>query len=216
MEIGPGPGILTRGLAEGRAIIALDLDPRMVEAATAFAPTADIRQADALEADWLATLHSLTEPRGIVSNMPYNITGPLLGKVAECQPLIDRAVLMMQREVGDKLLARPGDRKRGAVSVVFQRLFTITKVCLVPPGAFLPPPKVESIVLCFRPRLPADEPVFALVREGFAHPRKTLANNLAGRGKSQVAGALAGLSSTVRPHELTEEDWFGLHARLSG
>lgn len=206
---------MTRALAPGRKVVAIDLDPRMVEAAAAFAPGADVRLLDALQADWMGILEGLPHPRGIVSNMPYNITGPLLAKAAECQPRIDRAVLMMQREVGEKLIAPAGDRRRGAVSVVFQRLFTVSRVCLVPPGAFLPPPKVESIVLRFVPRLPSHEGVFALVRQGFSHPRKTLANNLAAWGKDVVADAAEGLSPTVRPHELAEEDWFGLYERLN-
>lgn len=150
----------------------------------------------------------LPEPRGIVSNMPYNITGPLLGKVEEVGGVIDRAVLMMQKEVASKITAKAGDRTRGALSVVLQRAFEISLVCQASAGCFLPPPKVDSTVLLFVPRgdrLEGQERErFAgLVRMGFAHPRKTLANNLKGR----VDVVAAGLRATVRPHELTEEDW---------
>jgi len=218
LEIGPGPGVLTRGLADGCSVVALDLDLRMVEAASAWAVGADVRLADALAADWGEILKDLPGPVGIVSNMPYNITGPLLDKVAGVQPVIDRAVLMMQREVGEKLLALAGDRNRGAISVVFQRLFTISKVCSVAPGCFLPPPKVDSIVLDFRPRLAGDECVFGFVRQGFSQPRKTLVNNLSSRvDKGDLAAILEslGLSVSVRPHEMSEENWFDLVARIT-
>ncbi|MFM9873746.1 MAG: 16S rRNA (adenine(1518)-N(6)/adenine(1519)-N(6))-dimethyltransferase RsmA [Fimbriimonadaceae bacterium] len=218
LEIGPGPGVLTQGLAEGRSVVALDLDERMVEAASAWAVGADVRLADALSADWKAILGALPGPVGIVSNMPYNITGPLLEKVANVQPIINRAVLMMQREVGEKLIAQSGDRNRGAVSVVFQRLFTISKVCLVAPGCFLPPPKVDSIVLEFRPRLAGDDQVFKFVRGGFSQPRKTLTNNLSGLADKERVGEILvalGLSTSIRPHEMSEENWFDLVARIA-
>jgi 16S rRNA (adenine1518-N6/adenine1519-N6)-dimethyltransferase len=218
LEIGPGPGVLTRGLAEGRSVVALDLDERMVEAASAWAVGADVRLEDALSADWEGILGALPGPVGIVSNMPYNITGPLLEKVAGVQPMIDRAVLMMQREVGEKLIALAGDRKRGAISVVFQRLFAISKVCSVAPGCFMPPPKVDSIVLELRPRLAGDDQVFKFVRQGFSQPRKTLTNNLSGLAdKEQVSEILAalGMSASIRPHEMSEENWFDLVARIA-
>ncbi len=218
LEIGPGPGVLTKGLAENRSVVALDLDERMVEAASVWAAGADVRLVDALSADWSEILESLPGPVGIVSNMPYNITGPLLEKVAGVQPLIDRAVLMMQREVGEKLLAVAGDRNRGAISLVFQRLFSISRVCSVAPGCFMPPPKVDSIVLDFRPRLPGDNRVFGFVRQGFSQPRKTVVNNLSSRiDKAALAGILdsLGLSASVRPHEMSEENWFDLVARIA-
>jgi 16S rRNA (adenine1518-N6/adenine1519-N6)-dimethyltransferase len=218
LEIGPGPGVLTRGLAEERSVVALDLDERMVEAASAWAVGADVRLEDALSADWEAILRALPGPVGIVSNMPYNITGPLLEKVAGVQPMIDRAVLMMQREVGEKLIALAGDRKRGAISVVFQRLFAIAKVCSVAPGCFMPPPKVDSIVLELRPRLAGDDQVFKFVRQGFSQPRKTLTNNLSGLAdKERVSEILAalGMSASIRPHEMSEENWFDLVARIA-
>ncbi|MBA4293550.1 ribosomal RNA small subunit methyltransferase A [bacterium] len=218
LEIGPGPGVLTRPLIErvGR-VTALDVDRRMVEAAGVWAAGAQVILADALNEDWGVHLRDMELPRGIFSNMPYNITGPLLDKVCEQAAVIDRAVLMMQREVGEKILAKAGDRNRGALSVVIQRLFDVTRVCLVPPGAFWPPPKVDSVVLDLRPRGLTGERAFDVVRMGFRSPRKTLVNNLSsGYEKDLVGGVLLvmGLSETVRPHELTEEAWFELAGRL--
>jgi 16S rRNA (adenine1518-N6/adenine1519-N6)-dimethyltransferase len=206
LEIGPGPGVLTRGLAELGAVTAFELDTQMAEFCAAWAPGADVRRQDALQADWAEALAALPEPRALVSNMPYQITGPLLFRAAEVRHLYSRAVLMMQREVGDKILAEPHDRKRGALSAVLQMQFEIRRVCLAPPGAFWPPPKVDSIVLCLTPRPagPRDDELAALMRKGFTQPRKTLANNL---GLPGEALAHAGLEEKVRPHQLREEEW---------
>lgn len=198
------------------------MDDRMVAAAQAFAPTAQIRQQDALTADWLSVLRELPQPTGIVSNMPYNITGPLLTRVAACRQAISGAVLMMQREVGDKILSGAGKRERGSLSVELQAKFEIKRLCLVPPGSFLPPPKVESIVLDLTPRSdidPAwDEPaMLSFLRQGFQQPRKTLFNNLRGvaeAAKVRDAMMKEGLTETVRPHELETDAWLRLHQSI--
>ena len=201
LEVGPGPGVLTGPLSQVAQVTAFEVDPRMSPLLAEAAPGAEIVWQDALEADWRSALASLPEPTAVVSNMPYNITGPLLDRVEGVAGLIDRAVLMMQREVGEKLMAKAGDRRRGALSVVFEAAFSVSRVCLVPPGAFLPPPKVESVVLLLRPTGSGlTDHEREVVRAGFRHPRKTLANNLGVRG-------LEGLSPTIRPHELTLEQW---------
>lgn len=216
LEVGPGPGVLTQALAdEMRKVAAVELDPRMAGALSESAPLAEVLIADALKADLSGLLDRLPAPRAIVSNMPYNITGPLLGRFAEVRGQIDRAVLMMQKEVGDRILAEPGSSDRGALSVCLQAQFSIRKVCVVPPGAFDPPPKVDSIVLRLIPRhLQGSENqesrFFGLVRAGFAQPRKTLLNNLGGTyGKPEVERLLASLEldPRIRPHMLDLEQW---------
>lgn len=216
LEIGPGPGVLTGPLSETLELVALDADPRMALAAGEFAPRAKVRHQDALQADWREILSMLPEPRGIVSNMPYNITGPLLGRTADCADLIAGAVLMMQAEVAAKITAPPGDSIRGSLTVWLQSLFLIHRLVKVPPGSFLPPPKVESAVLVLVPREPAamDGESLELVRRGFASPRKTLANNLKGDGADGTLLESLGLQASVRPHQLTEEQWQRLTMRL--
>lgn len=215
LEVGPGPGVLTRPLSEFATVTAVELDTGILPVLNEVAPNARVLNQDALETDLAHLFAELPEPRALVSNMPYNITGPLLGKFAEVRHLYRRAVLMMQREVGDKVLAAPGDSQRGALSVVMQALFDIKRVCLVPPGAFLPPPKVDSVVLEFVPRHKTEryEDVFTVVRAGFTMPRKTLLNNLTGkfgreRAQSMIEGA--GLGPTLRSHQLTWEQWKAL------
>lgn len=216
LEIGPGIGVITRPLTQRQPhVTAIELDERVLPVLADYAPQAEVIRMDALELDWSERLLQWPSPRSIVSNMPYNITGPLLGKVSESRALIDRAVLMMQREVGERILAQPGQSQRGSLSVVMQAQFDIRRVCHVPPGAFLPPPKVESVVLAFlpRPSSPA-EPFTKLVRAGFGQPRKTLWNNISGLGISRTEFesyvASRDMATSVRPHQLTQADWEGL------
>lgn len=208
LEIGPGPGILTGPVSGAHATIALELDERMVALLAESAPRAEIVRGDALAVDLHSLLGRLPEPRAVVSNLPYYITGPLLDRIARASNLWVVAILMMQREVGDKILAKPGDRARGAISVRMQAEFEVSKLCSVPPGAFLPPPKVDSVVLRFEPiRCDLPEEFFLFVQRGFAQPRKTLANNLAAAGFGREVVERAGMAGTVRPHQLTHGEW---------
>lgn len=185
----------------------------MIGILTDTAPKARVIEEDALKADLGALLESLPEPRAVVSNLPYYITGPLLTRVAEARARFDRAVLMMQKEVADRVVAKPGDSARGSLSVFLQAQFEISKVASVPAGSFYPPPKVDSTVLLFVPTASGDnQALFDMVRRGFTQPRKTLANNLAGHSgvrREAVAAILEsiGLDARVRPHVLTLDQW---------
>lgn len=211
LEIGPGPGALTAPLSRTvKELTVIELDERFIEVLNETAPNARIVQGDVLKTDLRTLLQALPEPRCIVSNMPYNITGPLLEKVTECRPLIKCAVLMMQKEVGERILAKPGTPERGALSVAMQLQFEIKKVCDAKAGAFNPPPKVDSIVLEFTPTQFNDQHVLDVIRAGFTQPRKTLANNLS----AQYDKAKIGLTANIRPHQLTNEQWVELASRL--
>jgi 16S rRNA (adenine1518-N6/adenine1519-N6)-dimethyltransferase len=211
LEIGPGVGVLTTPLCDAcPEVVAVELDARFVDVLAIVAPCARVVREDALKADLGALLRGMDGPRCVVSNMPYNITGPLLGKIADARPLFRNAVLMMQKEVGQRIVAREKTPERGALSVAMQLQFDIEKVCDAKAGAFVPPPKVDSIVLDFvpKPETPGLAATLALVREGFRQPRKTLANNLAAhRGRLDVP-------ARVRPHELSNEEWEDLASRL--
>lgn len=221
LEIGPGPGILTHDLSSSHDVVAVEIDPIAVSALSESAPQAKIVSGDALQMDLSALVATLPEPPGIVSNMPYNITGPLLGRFCDLRPMVVGAVLMMQAEVGRKILAGQGDSAAGSLSVVMQTLFDISKVVNVPPGSFFPPPKVDSIVLKFVPRETGlgerESECLSLVRAGFKQPRKTLANNLAGRvDRAQLEDALSamGFAATIRPHQLGRDQWIELFDRI--
>ena len=216
LEVGPGPGVLTRPMTDlGIQVVAVELDKFVLPLLLEFAPRAKVVEGDALTSDLESLLRALPEPRAIVSNMPYNITGPLLDAFTNLRGLVTKLVLMMQREVAEKILAPPGDSARGALSVVMQAHFVVSKVCQAPPGAFLPPPKVESTVLQFVPArtdLSADriDAVIDVVRAGFTQPRKTVYNNLTtllGRETADQRLTLAKVEHRMRPHQLTWEQW---------
>lgn len=216
VEIGPGPGTLTQALVARWPVLAVEADARMASALQESVPNAQVLIADALRVDLAQKVKQLPGPVAVVSNMPYNITGPLLGRIADATDSWIVAVLMMQKEVGQKIVAPPGDSARGALSVRMQFEFEIHRVCLVPPGAFLPPPKVDSIVLKLTPKgVTMPEPLVRLVRAGFTQPRKTLQNNLGSAGFPRDLLERAGLRPSIRPHEVTQEEWLRVQAAAS-
>ncbi len=221
LEIGPGPGVLTDPISrQCDQMIALEVDLQMVTALADSAPAADVRRLDALKQDLNLILAELPMPRAVVSNLPYYITGPLLAKIADARSEFDLAVLMMQKEVAARITAKPGDGKRGSLSVSIQRQFEVSLVVRVAAADFMPPPKVDSTVLRFVPRATLDDKVFGrMLRFGFAQPRKTLANNLAAglrisRETAENALVNCGVSERARPHDLTEEQWLALTEKL--
>ncbi|CAN5591443.1 16S rRNA (adenine(1518)-N(6)/adenine(1519)-N(6))-dimethyltransferaseRsmA [soil metagenome] len=211
LEVGPGPGILTGPLSDAHPVVAVELDARMSALLALSAPIAQIVVDDALHRDLGPLLDTLPGPRGLVSNIPYYITGPLLERFAAVRDRYARAVIMVQREVAVRLAAKPGHPHRGALSVLLQAEFDIRPVIQVPARAFLPPPKVDSTVLCLTPRFTSAEPIREIVRAGFVQRRKTLANNLASRlGGREAAEDLfyeLGIDVRTRAQELTEEEW---------
>jgi 16S rRNA (adenine1518-N6/adenine1519-N6)-dimethyltransferase len=222
IEIGPGPGILTSPISDlvGQ-VVAYEIDERMLPLLADSSPKVDVRKQDALTVDMVASFEALSPPRALVSNMPYYITGPLIGQMIKCRGQIEKAVLMMQKEVADRFIAPVNDSERGAISVKLQALFEIEKVIVAPPGAFSPPPKVTSMVLEFRPRegVRDTEAFFKFVSDGFSQARKTVSNNLrATRGldKALLEAAIVdlGLSESIRPHQLTLEAWRSLYGSV--
>lgn len=225
LEVGPGPGVLTRPLSErARRLIAFEIDPIAVSALSESAPRAEVRQADVLRVDFKAALGDLPTPRWIVSNMPYNITGPLLALFCGARAQIEGAVLMMQKEVGDKITAPSGSAEFGSISVLLQSRFEISTVAHAPGSAFFPPPKVDSLVLRLIPKREAWTPEFdalheRVARQAFTQPRKTLANNLkaAGHDRTRLDAWLSqhGYGESVRPHQVRLEDWRTLAEALA-
>lgn len=223
LEVGPGIGVLTQRLSAIGPTIAVEIDPIAVSVLSETVPQATIVHQDVLRVDLTDLAQQIPRPRALVSNMPYQITGPLLGRVSELRPHLDRAVLMMQKEVAGRILAMAGSKEFGSLSVFLQSQFTVRTVCQAPPGAFFPPPKVESTVLELEPKELGFAPdvestFFRLVRQGFAQPRKTLANNLTcthadgRRGVLRILSEL-GLSPSIRPHEVDIAKWKHLAQR---
>ena len=196
VEIGPGHGAITSILA-GRChrLIAIEID-RALAAELRFQfraqPQVEILEADVLEVNFAALIQP-GETANVVGNLPYYITSPILLKLfaAGGQGVLARAVLMMQREVADRVAASPGGRDYGLLSATTQMNARVETLFTLPPAAFSPPPEVFSTVLRleFAPRfreLGVDAEGFdAFLKGCFAQKRKTLANNLRAAGYSQ-------------------------------
>lgn len=233
LEIGPGTGILTRLLLPlAAAVVAVEIDWDLCHKLVTQFKAADnflLLQGDFLALDVLAELGKvqagtpLAPPNKVVANIPYYITGPilekLLGTLTQPNPQpYDSIVLLLQREVADRLYAKPGSRAFGALSVRVQYLAACERVCLVPPSAFSPPPKVESAVVRLTPRLtlpPAEDPhlLHQLVTLGFASKRKMLRNNLkAVVERDHLEHLMTALQIPVqsRAEDLSVEQWVAL------
>jgi len=226
VEIGPGDGALTTLLA-GRAgrLIALEVDPALAAALRARLPAAEVLDADARSWNYA----ELAAPAGgrvlIVGNLPYSVGKPILAALIAARTAIDEMTLMLQREVAERVAAAPGSKTYGSLSV-FSQLHCDVRVALrVPPGAFRPPPKVDSAVLHLRvlrePRVPLRDPrrFEAVVRAAFAQRRKMLGNALgAGLGLPldviRKAAAAAGVDLTRRAETLTLSEFAALATGL--
>jgi 16S rRNA (adenine1518-N6/adenine1519-N6)-dimethyltransferase len=210
LEVGPGPGGLTRALLDAGAerVIALERDPRCVaalaELAGAEAPRLEVIEADALAFD-LATLDA---PLTVVANLPYNVATALLLTWLERLERISSLTLMFQREVAERLVARPRSPAYGRLSVLVQWLCRAEIVMHLPAGAFLPPPKVASSLVRLVPReaplAPAAKPdLERVVAAGFGQRRKMLRTSLKSLGGDAAALLdAAGIEPTARAEEI--------------
>jgi 16S rRNA (adenine1518-N6/adenine1519-N6)-dimethyltransferase len=191
IEIGPGRGALTEKLLQraGR-VVAVEVDPRLAESLhVRFAgePRLEIVRADVLETDL-----AQWGPAPITGNLPYYIASPIIEKVLRLNP--PRAVFLIQKEVAERLVARPGERKYGYLTVRTALYAEARLLFEVKPAAFHPPPKVDSAVVLLEPRshdlgLPDREAFLRFLAQCFRQKRKTLRNNLAGcYGKELVDG----------------------------
>ncbi len=219
VEIGPGRGAVTRALAAQTAhVLAVELDDNLAAGLRANFPPERVTvvHQDVLQFDFAAASKRAGHRLAVVGNLPYYITSPILLKLAASLASIDRAVLMMQREVAGRVAAEPGSRDYGLLSVTAQIYGSVEKLFTLPPGAFSPPPQVHSTVIRWRfaPRffsLGIDDEVgfLSFVRQAFAQKRKTLANNLraAGIAPADIASAVAsaGLDPQVRAEALSIE-----------
>jgi 16S rRNA (adenine1518-N6/adenine1519-N6)-dimethyltransferase len=188
VEIGAGLGALTIFLSEAaRCVIALERDPDLArflrQDLFSNTPGVEVICQDVLDFDFREASQEAGSPLAVVGNLPYQITSPLLFRLIEHIPAIDRAVLMMQQEVGARLLAKPGTKDYGILSVLSQYYFQVTRLFSLSPGNFFPPPQVDSVVVRLLPGVPDpaahDETLLhQVVKTAFGHRRKTLNNTL--------------------------------------
>jgi len=202
VEIGPGEGALTRPLLEKVAAIEVIEIDRDLAASLRQVPGVTVHEADALEFDYAAF------PAGVrlVGNLPYNISTPLLFRLARFAGRVRDMHFMLQLEVVERMVAAPSTPEYGRLSVALQARFRMQKLFKVGKGAFRPPPRVESAVVRLEP-LP--EPLWIdddLLRKAFSARRKQLRNALPG-----ADFARAGIDPSLRPENLSPADY----ARLS-
>ena len=222
LEIGPGPGGLTRALlARTGQLVVIEKDRDLAAALAVQFPNLHVVEGDALALDW----HSLVAPPfSIAGNIPYNITSPLIDKALE-PPRPRRIVYLVQKEVAERVAAPPGGKEYGALSVGVQAVARVERLFTVPAGAFFPRPKVDSAVLRL---MPLEAPAVAdaevarfrrMVVGLFGFRRKQL-----GRGVRELTGlpaeeakarlAAAGLDESARPESLEPGEFVRLFRAL--
>lgn len=213
LEIGAGLGSLTLALVEtGAAVTAVEVDRHVLPALRSVVEPAGVTvvEGDALRLDW----DDLLGDEGgwiLVANLPYNVATPLVCDLLDGVPAISRMLIMVQREVGERMAAQPGHEAYGAVSVKVAYWAQAKVVGKVPPTVFVPQPKVDSALVAIerRPAPAVDAPydrLFELVRAGFGQRRKMLRRALAALASPETF-AVAGVRPEARAEELGIEEW---------
>lgn len=226
LEIGPGTGALTAALvACGSRVVAIEFDNKLAPFLLERFGSEDrfkLVQADALTTDYCAEILPARSAR-LVANLPYNISTAILQRLIEQRSCLVEMVLMLQREVVERILAPSGSSERGFLSVLVEAYCTTEKLFDVAPGSFRPPPKVWSSVIRLmpKPNLEAEvkeELLWQVVSAGFAQKRKTILNNLrhaSGRlhevvsenGGASIVLCKAGVELQRRAETLTVDEW---------
>jgi 16S rRNA (adenine1518-N6/adenine1519-N6)-dimethyltransferase len=220
VELGPGLGALTHALlARGCHVLAVELDRdmiRVLEGELGRYPELEIRGGDAAEVDFASHSAARGSKLVVTGNLPYQATGAILRQVIRHRRCLRGAVLMVQREVRDRLVAEPGTKDYGALTVFTQAGFEVDTVCRLRPGSFHPPPKVDSAVVRLVPREnPRSETASfqAVVRAAFQMRRKTLRNALRALGddeRCEKAAEGAGIDLSRRGETLSVEEFGSL------
>jgi 16S rRNA (adenine1518-N6/adenine1519-N6)-dimethyltransferase len=222
VEIGPGLGALTAPLIAAAGHLSCveidrDLAARLRDRFTAAQLT--LIEGDALAFDWSALAASDARPLKVVGNLPYHISTPLLFALLPMAHRVLSQHFMLQKEVVDRMVAPPGSKDYGRLSVMLQRRYDVVRLFVVPAGAFAPPPRVQSAIVRLVPRpaqdlAPVDEAAFAqVVTAAFTQRRKTLRNALAAL-MDEASIAAAGVDPALRAERLPVAAFVALARRL--
>jgi 16S rRNA (adenine1518-N6/adenine1519-N6)-dimethyltransferase len=216
VEIGPGMGALTGLLLEkDPALTALEVDDRFVTLLREAHPTLDVRNQDVLEVDWASVAKERGGPLRVIGNLPYYITTPILFSLLDApRGTISEIVVMMQKEVAQRIVGVPKTKAYGILSVILQKLSRPELLFDVSPNVFYPRPEVTSAVIRFDldvPELPvADRHFRNVVRMAFGQRRKTLRNSL-----SRIGAPVPEPYSGLRAEALTPDDFVTLAGYLA-
>ena len=217
VEVGPGLGALTAGLVNaGTQVVAIEIDAGLVQALKAQfgdEPAVTVVHHDALTVDWNQVAPP-TQDWAMVANLPYNVATPLVLDVLDTVPQVTSLLVMVQREVAERLVAEPGSSNYGIPSVKVAYWATGELVAKIPPSVFLPQPRVESaLVHLVRHPTPQHrepvEPVFELVRTAFGQRRKMLRKSLSGLVSAEHFEA-AEVDPQARPEQIGVDAWCAL------
>ncbi|MEI8248939.1 MAG: 16S rRNA (adenine(1518)-N(6)/adenine(1519)-N(6))-dimethyltransferase RsmA [Candidatus Taylorbacteria bacterium] len=229
LEIGPGTGVLTTALLKtGARVIAIEKDVRAKEVLQErFAQELKTGQLELIEGDvlndQLPLMSKKSETYSIVANIPYYITGAILEKFLEHAPRPTKMVLLVQKEVAERIIARDG--KESILSISVKAFGTPTLVAKVPPGAFTPPPTVDSAILkidsitdnLFAQNNVDIQAFFKIVKAGFAHKRKYARRNLESIYPLEIIDSVwakTTLDPQIRPEDMTVLNWITLAQHL--
>jgi 16S rRNA (adenine1518-N6/adenine1519-N6)-dimethyltransferase len=219
VEVGPGLGSLTLALADtGATVLALEKDAGLLPVLREVlddhgAAAVQVVEADALAVDWAALL-GVASPWALVANLPYNVAVPIIMSVLEHAPAVQRLVVMVQKEVAERLVASPGGRTVGIPSMRVAWYAESELLGTVPPEVFVPRPRVTSALVGMVRRDPpttelGPDEVFPLVEAAYRQRRKMLRSTL-GRLVPAEAFERAGVAPTARPEELGVGQWAAL------
>ena len=224
LEIGAGLGSLTLALAEtGAQVTAVEVDDQLIPLLHENVDPIDnitVVHADAMKLNWNELLVG-GDQWALVANLPYNVATPLVADVLDFVPQVQRMLVMVQKEVGERFCASPSTEAYGALSVKVAFHATARIAGIVPPTVFLPKPNVDSaLVEIVRHTQPIDahinqKELFSLVRMGFAKRRKMLRGSLAGRVSPEQFEE-ADIAPTARAEELSVHDWMRLARIVNG
>jgi 16S rRNA (adenine1518-N6/adenine1519-N6)-dimethyltransferase len=230
VEVGPGLGALTQFiLPKARSVHLVELDRDLAGYLEASIPAsnahAQVIRMDVLEFDFRALSRSQGQRLIVMGNLPYNISSPLVFHLLDSFPAVKKAVFMMQKEVGERLLAGPGGKEYGVLSVLLGAYARLTGLFTVGPAQFYPPPKVDSLVALieFADSEPAGGPPFDFLRKvvsvAFQQRRKTLHNSLKALfgndpGRLEEAFAKSSIDPRRRPETLSPAEFLRLAKEL--
>lgn len=220
LEVGAGEGVLSERLADAATHLhSVELDRGLADALAPLAsrPNVTLHWEDAMRFDFTALRPA---PTAMVSNLPYSVATPVILRTIEQLPSLRRWIVMVQREIADRLRAAPGSRTYGSPSVLAQLACEVRLLRKVDPAVFKPRPRVDSAILALRRTGPGADPATReLVRSAFAHRRKALARSLEHVRPGSLAPARAaleelGLAADSRAEALSPDDFAALSAKL--